>query len=287
MKLTSFELFVRCLRQTMADLPDRRIGTNSSYAMEDFALSAFSIFFTQAPSFLAYLHGSVTLLGDDLYAHQPFCRQTMLHGYHFLFTCKPDSHTTLVRWVRELTPDSGLGKLQKRIKVGAHFHTFSYQWAQSVPLVEAADALKVNWLELVVTDEAGSEVYRNSWITDHPVTEKTVEHLAASGRARWKIENANNNTLKTKGYHLEHNFGHGKKHLASILATFNILAFLFHTVLELCDNSYRLIRAKLPTRKTFFDDLRALTRYLHFTSWDRLMHFMMEGLEIGPYTKGP
>jgi hypothetical protein len=31
----------------------------------------------------------------------------------------------------------------------------------------------------------------------------------AAGRARWKVENENNNTLKTKGYHLEHNYGHG------------------------------------------------------------------------------
>ena len=50
------------------------------------------------------------------------------------------------------------------------------------------------------------------------------------GRARWKIENENNNTLKTAGYHLEHNFGHGKQYLASLLATMNILAFLFHTM---------------------------------------------------------
>ena len=54
--------------------------------------------------------------------------------------------------------------------------------------------------------------------------------LAASGRARWKIENENNNTLKTKGYHLEHNFGHGQQHLSSLLDAMNILAFLFHTV---------------------------------------------------------
>ena len=47
----------------------------------------------------------------------------------------------------------------------------------------------------------------------------------------------------------------------------------------------RLIRATLPTRKTFFDDLRALTRYLHFPSWEGLLRFMMRGLEIGPYAK--
>ena len=93
------------------------------------------------------------------------------------------------------------------------------------------------------------------------------ERIAAAGRARWKIENENNNTLKTKGYHLEHNFGHGKEHLSTLLAAMNILAFLYHTFLSFTDEHYRLIRAALPTRKTFFDDLRALTRYLLFANW--------------------
>jgi len=36
----------------------------------------------------------------------------------------------------------------------------------------------------------------NAWITDWPITEKNVAALVASGRARWKIENEHNNTLK-------------------------------------------------------------------------------------------
>jgi hypothetical protein len=47
----------------------------------------------------------------------------------------------------------------------------------------------------------------------------------------------NNNTLKTKGYNLEHNYGHGKRHLSSLLATLNLLAFLFHTALDLVDDN--------------------------------------------------
>lgn len=34
--------------------PDRRTGKNTRCGMEDAALSAFSVFFTQTPSFLAY-----------------------------------------------------------------------------------------------------------------------------------------------------------------------------------------------------------------------------------------
>ena len=103
-----------------------------------------------------------------------------------------------------------------------------------------------------------------------------------AGRARWKIENENNNTLKTKGYNLTHNFGHGKEHLSSVLATLNLLAFLIHTVLDLTDSNYRLVRKKLATRINFFNDLRALTRYLRFDSWKSLLLFMMQGLEIVP-----
>jgi hypothetical protein len=231
-----------------------------------------------------YLQGTVTLLGDDLYAHQPFCRRTLLYGFHFLFTCKPDSHTTLYRFVN-LLQEPDLRTLKLRVKSGSQWHTYTYRYANRVPLAEGDDALQVNWCELTVTDPENQVLYHNAWITDWPLTEKTVEALVASGRARWKIENENNNTLKTKGYHLEHNFGHGKKHLAAFLLTLNLLAFLFHTVLGFTDAHYRLIRATLSSRKTFFQDLRALTRYLHFPSWQGLLRFMMRGLEIGPYAK--
>jgi hypothetical protein len=233
-----------------------------------------------------YLLGLVTLLGDDIYAHQPFCRQTLLHGFHYLFVCKPESHSTLYQWVNLLSPPD-LGTLKLRLKAGSQWHTSTYRWANGVPLAEGEDALKVNWCEVTVTDAKGEVLYHNGWITDWPITEQNVVALVVSGRARWKIENENNNTLKTKGYHLEHNFGHGKQHLSALLAAMNILAFLFHTVLGLTDEHYCLVRATLPSRETFFQDLRALTRYLHFPSWQGLLRFMMRGLEIGPYAKPP
>lgn len=232
-----------------------------------------------------YLSGVVTLLGDDLYAHQPFCRRTLLYGFHFLFVCKPESHSTLYQWVNLLKPGPDLRTMKARVKVGSQWHTYTYRWANDVPLAEGADALKVNWCELTMTDPQGEILYRNGWITDWKITEQNVAELAASARARWKIENENNNTLKTKGYHLEHNFGHGKKHLSSLLAAMNILAFLYHTVLDFTDEHYRLIRLTLPSRETFFQDVRALSRYIHFPSWEGLLRFMMRGLEIGPYAK--
>jgi hypothetical protein len=114
---------------------------------------------------------------------------------------------------------------------------YQYRWANGVPLTESEDALKVNWCELTITDGQGAVLYRNSYITDWPICADNVAGLVAAGRARWKIENENNNVLKTRGYHLEHNFGHGKEYLAALLMTMNLLAFGLHTLLEVTDTN--------------------------------------------------
>src|SRR5215210_3596017 len=48
------DILIGCLRRCCAALPDRRTGANARYTMADIGLSAFSVFFLQSPSFLAY-----------------------------------------------------------------------------------------------------------------------------------------------------------------------------------------------------------------------------------------
>ena len=45
------------------------------------------------------------------------------------------------------------------------------------------------------------------------------------------------------------------------------------------DECYRAVRAILPSRRTFFEHLRALLQYLPFDGWDHLMAFMLDALE--------
>jgi hypothetical protein len=88
--------------------------------------------------------------------------------------------------------------------------------------------------------------------------------------------------LKTKGYHLEHNVGQGQPSLSAFLLSLNLLAFLFHMVLEWSDDTYAVLRRVLAWRQTFFEDIRAFTRYRVFDSWDHLMDFMIRGLDLQP-----
>ena len=227
-----------------------------------------------------YQSEGVTFLGDDLYSCQPICEAILNEKCHFLLTCKPDSHKTLYESVTALDTLNKLETVVVQRRHGKRHFTDTYRFSNQVPLRDGEDALMVNWCELETTDHTGKAIYKNAFVTDHEICKKNITDIVLSGRARWKIENENNNTLKTKGYHLEHNFGHGEQYLSQLLLTMNLLAFLYHTVLHFVDKAYQLIRDKLPTRKTFFDDLRALTRYMYFDNWNALMQFMINGLEI-------
>jgi hypothetical protein len=225
-------------------------------------------------------HG-VTLLGDDLYSNQPFCALALQQGFNFLFTCKPDSHVTLYERLAFWQATDAMAEREVRHWNGRFPEVTIVRYLNNVFLRSGDDALSVNWFEItVVNAKTGEQLYHNSCITNHRLTADNVGAVAHASRGRWKIENENNNVLKTKGYHLEHNFGHGKQYLAAFLLSLNLLAFLFHTVLEWSDAKYALLRRVLARRQTFFQDIQALMRYMVFDDWDHLMDFMLRGLEL-------
>ena len=239
-----------------------------------------------------YAPWGVTLLGDDLYAHQPFCEKVKAAGFHFLFTCKPSSHPTTNEWVDDFARSGQIGthsvileKSQgkpkgKRIPKVVR-ERWSFRFMADLPLRDADEALLANWFELIVTDEeTGKILYHNSWITDHPVTEGSLVALAKAGRARWKIENEHIQTLKIGGYRLEHNFGHGKRHLSNLLALMNILAFLVHTAFEFVDDRYRTLRFRYGPRAAFFQEFSNLLNWALFENWDHLIAVMFAKLRV-------
>jgi len=228
-----------------------------------------------------YASKKVTLSGDDLYCKQPFCELVLDKKFNFLLVCKPESHKTLYEKLESLEADDSLSRLSIHCSTKNGLEVYTYRYVNGVPLRAGEDALLVNWCEVTVTERTdGPVLYYNTFATSHQITDQTVHSIVRDGRTHWKIENENNNVLKNRGYHLEHNFGHGEKHLSSFLLTLNLLAFLFHTILGLVDEKYLLLRKTLSARKTFFNDIRALMRYILFKNWDHLIDFMIEGLEL-------
>ena len=225
-------------------------------------------------------HG-ITFLGDDLYSNQPFCALVLHNRCNFIFTCKPDSHPKFSERLAFWQATGGMAEREGRRWNGRFTEVTLVRYINDVLLRGGADALSVNWFDItVVNATTGEQLYHNSCISNHRLTADNVMHVAQASRGRWKIENENNNVLKTKGYHLEHNFGHGQQYLAAVMLSLNLLAFLFHTVLEWSDDKYALLRQVLARRQTFFNDIQALMRYMVFDSWDHLITFMIRGLEL-------
>ena len=208
----------------------------------------------------------VTLLGDDLYCHEPFCRDALNRGFDFILVCKPASHSIVSEWVDFLDRGGAVHTGVRRRWTGQRREIDTYRYAQAIPLRDGDDALLVNWCELTTTDESGNVLYHNTFVTNLALDDRKVLEVVAAWRCPWKIENENNNTLKTKSYHFEHNYSHSQQYLLSVLASLIILTFLVDTVLECIHNQYQQLRHKLPSRQRLFSDIHTLTSYLCFES---------------------
>ncbi len=230
----------------------------------------------------------VTMMGDDLHCRQPTCELCLAHQLNFLFVCRPESHAALYQEVALLERIQGVTHLEVRHHNGRFYERQRYRYVNQVPLRSGADALPVNWCEVeIVCEKTGERLYFNQFVTNHLLDEQTVIEVVASGRAHWKTENENHNVLKNAGYHLEHNFGHGNQFLSAVLLSLNLLAFLLHTLLDQTDPIYQQVRQELATRRTFFNDIRTLTRYMIFDSWRQMLWFMFVQLELDQKTQPP
>jgi len=206
-------------------------------------------------------------LGDDLFACQPIAADIHRAGGNFILTCKPASHQTITEYLQGAELQEHRQTVCKRGKRT----TTVYRWLSALPLRATEDAMTVNWFSIETFNAKGKRTYYNSFVTALAITAGTVAELAACGRARWKIENETFNVLKTKGYNLEHNFGHGKETLANLLVTLNLLAFAFHTAAYLAVLAWRdAVIARGPTYR-FFEHLRTITTYVVFQDWHHLL----------------
>jgi hypothetical protein len=206
-------------------------------------------------------------LGDDLFACQPIAAAVQQTGGNFILTCKPASHQTIAEYLH----GAKLEEQRQTVRKGRQCTTTIYRWLAGVPLRATADAMVVNWFSIETRNAAGKRTYHNSFVTDLPLTADSVAELAACGRARWKIENETFNVLKTNGYNLEHNFGHGKQTLASIFLTLNLLAFAFHTAAWLAMLAWRAAVAACGATYRYFENLRTITAYVVFHDWPHLL----------------
>jgi hypothetical protein len=152
----------------------------------------------------------ITVLGDGLYAAQPTIQMVIEEEMDYIFVVKSTNHKYLYEELQALEKLGEIRELKRTKGTGRKRRHFLYRYVNAVPLNGGKSSVEVNWVELTMTDDSGKVTFHTAFVTNHVITEQNVEELVEAGRCRWKIENEDINTLKTKGYHFEHNFGHGK-----------------------------------------------------------------------------
>lgn len=226
-----------------------------------------------------YSNRSITALGDAIYSNQPNIKRLLEHKFNYIFGVKTGSHNHLFEVVNMIRSAGKIKTIVQEKFQGKSKRFYHYFFVNGISL-RKENSITTNYAELVIKNETGEITKIFSCITNHEINDTNIFDIIRAHRSRWKIENENNNELKKRGYNLEHNFGHGKLNLTSTLLTMNLIAFLFHTVLEIVDKKYMILRKHLGAKKVFFQDIRALTKYKYFQSWNVLLQFMLEALEI-------
>lgn len=216
------------------------------------------------------------LVEDALYANAPHIRQITQYGWLFVLNVKPDSHESLERQFAGRR-DSGQVKELRITDPQGIKHYFA--WTGGLCLCESAVDVKVNYLLYEQTDKQG-KVTRWTWVTNIPLNARSVEAVMRAGRARWKIENETFNTLKNQGYNFEHNYGHGKQNLATILALLMCLAFTVDQMIQRCWRLFRQVRGGLRTKAKLWESVRSLFKVQFFPTMDALYRQIAELYDI-------
>lgn len=205
-------------------------------------------------------HLKIIMVEDALYATGPHLELLKENNMRFIINAKEGNLGSLFNWVKN-------AELKKYSFIDRAGTTHEFQFINDVPLNESHPELRVNFVDYWETKKNGKRQHM-AWITDLPLSEKTVEFVMRGGRARWHIENETFNTLKNQGYNFEHNFGHGEKNLCTIMALLMMLAFLVDQIAESSNLLFQHARSRAGGRRSLWEHLRMVFQYFVVKDWD-------------------
>ena len=213
-------------------------------------------------------HLKLVVVEDGLASNGPHIKHLKALDLRFIVGAKRSDHKALFEWVEatERVSPGAVKHLEHTDEHGVH-HRLRY--LDDVPLNDTHFALEVNFLEYWETRPDGREQHF-AWVTDLSIDDANVMALMRAARARWRIENETFNTLKNQGYCFEHNFGHGKMHLATVFAYLMMLAFLIDQCQQRCCALFQNAQRKAERARYFWNKVRVLFLDYECADWETL-----------------
>ncbi len=215
---------------------------------------------------------------DALYAKAPHIKLLNSLNYRYIIGVKEGDHAHLFKCVQDKI------KLNEDNEVFIHNEatniTHGFRFINNLPLNKSNLEVRVNFLEYWEIDEAGDSIFYATWVSDIKLTKDNVFKIMRAGRSRGKIENEVFNTLKHQGYNFEHNYGHGKTHLATVFALLMMLAFLIDQVQESCCELFQQARQSFRTKIYLWKKMAALFLSYIIRDWEVFYLSIINGHNI-------
>jgi len=215
---------------------------------------------------------SVIATLDALYANAPVIRDLEKAEMRWIIRVKPDGNRFLFQQVEQFAEQGSTIEFDAVGSDGIHRR---YRLAKNVPLNESNLDVLVDFLEVIEPHKSGQRCF--VYIVDPrlKLNQTRSEPLMQAGRVRWKVENEAFNTLKNQGYHFEHNYGHGHRNLAVVLAQLMMLAFLVDQVQQLCCPLFAAALEKCHSRRRLWEAMREVYHQFQVTSMQAIYEVLL------------
>ena len=224
----------------------------------------------------ALLHLPLIVVEDSLSADGPHIKLLKQLKYHYIIVVKPSDQPSLFEAIQKRLKSGQYEEFEEEDKAGI---LRGYRWMNGLPFNKSHPDIRVNYLDYWEIREGKESNF--SWITDLELRRDNVYQVMRGGRGRWKIENELFNTLKNQGYQLEHNYGHGQKHLATVFGLLMMLAFLVDQVQELCCNLFNAARQQCRSKTSLWDKVKGLFKEYFIVGWESLWLAIIYGHKGG------
>lgn len=203
----------------------------------------------------------MVIVEDALHSNAPHIALLKRLEYEYIIGVKPEGNIWLFDWVNAATCFTS--------SIERNGVKYEFRWLNDVPLNESNENFRVNFFECREISPKG-EVQLFTWVTSFKIMEDVIYELMRGARSRWKIENETFNTLKTQGYHFEHNYGHGYKNLSTVMGYLMMLAFLIDQIQQLCCPQFQAALKKCKRRIRLWEKIRAWFFTFLIDSWEDL-----------------
>jgi len=224
-------------------------------------------------------HLPLIIIEDGLSSNAPHIKDLKAHNLNFILGAKPGDHKYLFSYVASAHEKGTVTEIKCTDSKNPEITHF-FRFINNVPLNSSNQDTFVNFLEY--QEIIGNKTTTFTWVTNLTITSKNVFKIMRGGRARWKIENETFNTLKNQGYHLEHNFGLGKKHLSENFGRLTMLAFLVDQVQQLCCALFLSIWKKYKSKRSLWEKIRIFFHSFAFNSMEDLYRALLVGIKRRP-----